>query len=138
MGVSGVCLLTFELQTMNIPTHGTSANIRDFHSSVCTGVVQGENTEILFRLLSVSPFYFGRSEFRPLSKDRLQSCGLVFRALSLSLSPLKQSLLKRLQIGHVSCFQIITHFILYIYLLSFDINIICQQIDKERMNQIRR
>jgi len=73
---------------MNLPTHGTSANIRDFDSSVCTGVVQGENTEILFRLLSFPTFYFGRYEFRPLSKDRLQSCGLVFLALSLSLSPI--------------------------------------------------
>jgi len=71
---------------MNLPTHGTSANIRDFDSSVCTGVVQGENTEILFRLLSFPTFYFGRYEFRPLSKDRLQSCGLVFLALSLSFS----------------------------------------------------
>ena len=60
---------------MNLPTHGTSANIRDFDISVCTGVVQGEhcllNTGIIFRLFSVSTFYFGRSEFKSLSKGRL-------------------------------------------------------------------
>ena len=60
---------------MNLPTHGTSANIRDFDISVFTGVVQGEhcclNTEILFRLFSVSNFYFGRPEFESLSKGRL-------------------------------------------------------------------
>jgi hypothetical protein len=60
---------------MNLPPHGTSANIRDFDISVSTGVVQGEhsflNTEILFRLFSFSTFYFGRSEFKSLSKGRL-------------------------------------------------------------------
>lgn len=75
MGVSGVCLLALELQTMHLPTHGTSANIRDFDIIVCTGVVQGEdcflNAKILFRLFLVSTFYFGKSEFKSLSKGRL-------------------------------------------------------------------